>query len=48
MSKKWRSKVPDTFFTAYGPCDYDPLGKTEIARQRAELRRDRRNDMDND
>lgn len=32
----------------YGPCDYDPLGKSEIARQRADVRRDRRNDMDND
>ena len=32
----------------YGPCDYDPLGKAEIARQRAELRRDRRNDADSD
>jgi hypothetical protein len=32
----------------YGPCDYDPLGKGEITRQRAELRRDRRNDNDSD
>ena len=32
----------------YGPCDYDPLGKSEIARQRADVRRDRRNDMDSD
>jgi hypothetical protein len=28
----------------YGPCDYDPAGKEEIARQKAELRRDRHND----
>lgn len=32
----------------YGPCDYDPLGKSEIARQRADVRRDRRNDADSD
>jgi len=32
----------------YGPCDYDPLGKEEIRRQRADVRRDRRNDMDSD
>ncbi|HLN88098.1 MAG TPA: hypothetical protein VK200_16580 [Candidatus Limnocylindrales bacterium] len=32
----------------YGPCDYDPLGKEEIRRQRADVRRDRRNDMDGD
>ena len=25
----------------YGPCDYDPLGKEEIQRQRAEERRER-------
>lgn len=25
----------------YGPCDYDPLGKEEVLRQRAEERRDR-------
>ena len=25
----------------YGPCDYDPLGKEEILRQRAEERRER-------
>ena len=25
----------------YGPCDYDPLGKAEVLRQRAEDRRDR-------
>jgi hypothetical protein len=28
----------------YGPCDYDPLGIDEIRRQRAEARRERRND----
>jgi hypothetical protein len=28
----------------YGPCDYDPAGKEEVARQKAELRRDRHND----
>jgi len=28
----------------YGPCDYDPLGKSEIARQKRELRRERRGD----
>jgi hypothetical protein len=32
----------------YGSCDYDPLSKAEITRQRAELRRDRRNDNDSD
>ena len=32
----------------YGPCDHDPLGKSEIARQRADVRRDRRNDADSD
>ena len=32
----------------YGPCDYDPLGKEEIARQKADVRRDRRNDADSD
>ena len=32
----------------YGPCDYDPLGKSEIMRQRADVRRDRRNDADSD
>jgi hypothetical protein len=26
----------------YGPCDYDPLGKDEILRQRADLQRERR------
>jgi len=26
----------------YGPCDYDPLGKEEIHRQRAEHQRERR------
>ncbi len=31
----------------YGPCDYDPLGKEQIARQKYHLRRDRRTDMDN-
>jgi hypothetical protein len=30
----------------YGPCNYDPLGKEEVARQRAQLRRDRHNDME--
>ena len=30
----------------YGPCDYDPLGKEEVARQRAQLRRDRYNEME--
>ena len=29
----------------YGPCDYNPLGKEEVLRQRAQLRRDRHNDM---
>lgn len=32
----------------YGPCDYDPLGIEQIRRQRADLRRDRRNDNDGD
>ena len=32
----------------YGPCDYDPLGKSEILRQRADFRRDRRNDGDSE
>jgi hypothetical protein len=31
----------------YGPCDYDPLGKEQVARQKAQLRRDRHTDMDN-
>jgi hypothetical protein len=26
----------------YGPCDHDPLGREEILRQRADLRRERR------
>jgi len=26
----------------YGPCDYDPLGKEEVLRQRADLQRERR------
>jgi hypothetical protein len=26
----------------YGPCDYDPLGKEEIRRQRADYQRERR------
>jgi hypothetical protein len=30
----------------YGPCDYDPLGKEEIARQRAQLQRDRYREME--
>jgi hypothetical protein len=30
----------------YGPCDYNPVGKEEVARQKAQLRRDRHNDMD--
>ena len=30
----------------YGPCDYDPLGKQEVARQRAQLWRDRYNEME--
>jgi hypothetical protein len=30
----------------YGPCDYDPLGKEEVARQRAQLQRDRYNEME--
>jgi hypothetical protein len=30
----------------YGSCDYDPLGKQEVARQRAQLQRDRYNEMD--
>ena len=25
----------------YGPCDYDPLGKAEIQRQRADIQRER-------
>jgi hypothetical protein len=29
----------------YGPCDYDPVGKEEVARQKAQLRRDRHTDM---
>ena len=29
----------------YGPCDYDPVGKEEVARQKAQLRRDRHDDM---
>lgn len=32
----------------YGPCDYDPLGIEQVRRQRADVRRDRRNDMDSD
>jgi len=32
----------------YGPCDYDPLGIEQIRRQRADVRRDRRNDADSD
>ena len=30
----------------YGPCDYDPLGKEEILRQRAEERRERDRNRD--
>ena len=30
----------------YGRCDYDPLGKEEVARQRAQLQRDRYNEME--
>ena len=30
----------------YGRCDYDPLGIEEIRRQRADVRRDRRNNDD--
>ena len=30
----------------YGPCDYDPLGKQEVARQRAQLWRDRYNEIE--
>jgi hypothetical protein len=30
----------------YGSCDYDPLGKEEVARQRAQLQRDRYNEME--
>jgi hypothetical protein len=30
----------------YGPSDYDPLGKQEVARQRAQLWRDRYNEME--
>ena len=30
----------------YGSCDYDPLGKEEIARQKAQLQRDRYNEME--
>jgi hypothetical protein len=30
----------------YGPCDYDPLGKEEILRQRAEERRERDRNKD--
>ena len=26
----------------YGPCDYDPLGREEILRQKADLQRERR------
>jgi len=26
----------------YGPCDYDPLGREEVLRQRADLQRERR------
>jgi hypothetical protein len=29
----------------YGPCDYDPVGREEVARQKAQLRRDRHTDM---
>ena len=29
----------------YGQCDYDPVGKEEVARQKAQLRRDRHTDM---
>jgi hypothetical protein len=32
----------------YGPCDYDPLGIEQVRRQRADVRRDRRNDNDSD
>jgi hypothetical protein len=28
-----------------GPCDYDPLGVEEVARQRADARRNRRRDI---
>jgi hypothetical protein len=30
----------------YGPCDYDPVGREEVLRQRADLRRDRRHGSD--
>ena len=30
----------------YGPCDYDPLGKEEVARQKAQFQRDRYNEME--
>jgi hypothetical protein len=30
-----------------GPCDYDPLGKAEVARQKAQLRRERSKDRQN-
>jgi hypothetical protein len=30
----------------YGPCDYDPLGKEEVARQKDQLRRHRYNEME--
>ena len=32
----------------YGPCDYDPLGKEEIQRQRADHRRERQRDYGRD
>jgi hypothetical protein len=32
----------------YGPCDYDPLGKEEIHRQRADHRRERQRDYGRD
>ena len=31
----------------YGPCDYDPLGKEAVLRQRAELVRERNRLEDN-
>jgi hypothetical protein len=32
----------------YGPCDYDPLGRDAILRQRADLQRERRRSYGND
>jgi hypothetical protein len=32
----------------YGPCDYDPLGKEEVQRQKREAQRERNNQIDGD